>query len=122
MTDKSRSPYRVVTKPRVERQLARLGKRDLAAVRKKIRSRAVEPRPRRVLRLRDNEHRVRQGNWRIFYEIDDDARVVTVTDVLRRNDRTYWGPLVIQRTRWQLARKLARRRVVPGDTCAPHGR
>lgn len=89
MTDKSRSPYRIVTKPRVERQLARLGKRDLGSVRKKIRSLAAEPRPRRVLRLRDKEHRVRQGNWRIFYEIDDDARLVTITDVLRRNERTY---------------------------------
>lgn len=89
MTNESRSSYRLVTEPSVERQLARLGKRDLAAVRKKIRSLAAEPRPRRVLKLRDKEHRVRQGNWRIFYEIDDDERVVTITDVLRRNERTY---------------------------------
>ena len=32
---------------------------------------------------------MRQGNWRIFYDINDDARVVTVTDLLRRNERTY---------------------------------
>ncbi len=32
---------------------------------------------------------MRQGNWRIFYEIDDDARIVTVTEVRRRNERTY---------------------------------
>ncbi len=89
MTDDSRLRYRLATIPRVERQLARLGKRDLAAVRSKIRSLAAEPRPRRVLKLPDNEHRVRQGNWRIFYDINDDARLVTVTNVLRRNERTY---------------------------------
>lgn len=89
MTDESRPRYRLTTKPRVERQLARLGKRDLTAVRSKIRSLATEPRPRRVLTLSDNEHRVRQGNWRIFYDIDDAERIVTITDVLRRNERTY---------------------------------
>ena len=89
MTDESRPRYRLTTEPRVERQLARLGKRDLTAVRNKIRDLATEPRPRRVLKLRDNEHRVRQGNWRIFYQIDEAERVVTVTNVLRRNERTY---------------------------------
>ncbi len=89
MTDRSRLPYRVVTEPRVERQLARLERRDLASVRKKIRGLAVEPRPRRVLHLGDSEYRVRQGNWRIFYDINDAERIVTITDVLRRNERTY---------------------------------
>lgn len=89
MTDEAPPRYRLTTKPRVERQLARLGKRDLDAVRMKIRSLATEPRPRRVLKLRENEYRVRLGNWRIFYEIDDANRVVTIIDVLRRNERTY---------------------------------
>ena len=31
-----------------------------------------------------------EGNWRVFYLIDvSDRVVVTVTDVLRRNERTY---------------------------------
>ena len=89
MTDDSQPRYHLITKPRVERQLACLGKRDAAAVRKKIRSLATEPRPRRVLKLRDNEHRVRQGNWRIFYLIDERQKTVTITDVRRRNEATY---------------------------------
>ena len=42
-----------------------------------------------MLQLHNKEHRVRQGNWRILYDINDDARLVTVTNVLRRNERTY---------------------------------
>lgn len=48
-----------------------------------------QPLPRGVLKLRGNKHRVRQGNWRIFYLLDTAERVVTITDVLRRNERTY---------------------------------
>ena len=89
MTSGPQRTYQVTTKPRVERQLARLGKRDQIAVRRRIRSLAGQPLPPRVLKLRDGKYRVRQGNWRIFYEIDDDAREVIVIDVLRRNERTY---------------------------------
>lgn len=89
MTNGPQPTYRVTTKPRVERQLARLNRKDYRAVRQVINDLAVEPRPRGMLQLRNKEHRVRQGNWRIFYDIDDAQRIVTITDVLRRNERTY---------------------------------
>ena len=89
MTSEPRPRYRVITQPRIERQLERLNRQDYRNVRRRIDSLGVEPRPRRMLSLRNNEHRVRQGNWRIFYEIDDAERIVTITDVLRRNERTY---------------------------------
>ena len=89
MSNRPQPSYRVTTEPRVERQLARLDRKDYRAVRKRIDDLAVTPRPRKMLQLRNKEQRVRQGNWRIFYEIDDDARIVTITDVLRRNERTY---------------------------------
>ncbi len=89
MTNGPRPSFRVTTEPRVERQLARLNRNDYRAVRKRIDDLAVVPRPRKMLQLRNKEHRVRQGNWRIFYEIDDAERIVTITNVLRRNERTY---------------------------------
>ena len=49
-------------------------------------------RPDETIKLRGGGYRIRKGNWRIFYDIDDDARVVTVTDVLRRNEHTYRDP------------------------------
>ncbi len=39
--------------------------------------------------LRRDLYRVPVGNWRIFYIVDDQQKVVTITDVLRRNERTY---------------------------------
>ncbi len=89
MTSDPPRRYRGATKPRVERQLARLNKQDYSAVRKRIDDLVVNPRPHGMLQLRNKEHRIRQGNWRIFYDIDAAARVVTITDVLRRNERTY---------------------------------
>lgn len=50
------------------------------------------PRPRRVEKLtadRDERYRVRQGDWRIIYTIDDRNRTVTVDEVARRNESTY---------------------------------
>ena len=39
--------------------------------------------------LRRDLFRVPVGNWRIFYIVDHHQRVVTITDVLRRNEATY---------------------------------
>jgi mRNA-degrading endonuclease RelE of RelBE toxin-antitoxin system len=33
--------------------------------------------------------RLRAGDWRIFYGIDDAKRVVMISRILRRNERTY---------------------------------
>lgn len=89
MTTDPLPSFRVETKSRVRRQLTRLNKRDYQAVRETIDDLAQQPLPRGVLKLRGNKHRVRQGNWRIFYLLDTAERVVTITDVLRRNERTY---------------------------------
>ncbi len=89
MTSDPLRAYRVTTKPRVERQLARLGKRDYLSVRQSIDDLTDQPRPRGVLKLRGDRYRLRWGNWRVVYEIDDEARLVTIVDVLRRNERTY---------------------------------
>jgi mRNA-degrading endonuclease RelE of RelBE toxin-antitoxin system len=42
-----------------------------------------------VEKLHANVHRVRVGDWRVIYVIDDDAQQVTVERVKRRNERTY---------------------------------
>ncbi len=46
-------------------------------------------RPDGTIKLRGGGYRIRKGNWRIFYEINDAERIVTITNVLRRNERTY---------------------------------
>ena len=48
----------------------------------------VNPRPRGVRKLKGHKHyyRIRVGNYRIVYEIDDETRVVTVTRIRHRRE------------------------------------
>ena len=49
------------------------------------------PRPSGVKKLKDNIHRIRIGPWRIIFLIDDNERLVSVVDVVRRSESTYKG-------------------------------
>ena len=81
--------YRLDYDARARRQLDRVPSRDYEQIRAKIRALATNPRPPHSRRLRDGSIRIRWGNWRIFYLIDHTEQVVTITDVLRRNEATY---------------------------------
>ncbi len=50
-----------------------------------------EPRPHGVqqVRGRDRVYRVRVGNYRVIYEVDDKENIVLISRVLRRNEATY---------------------------------
>ena len=55
---------------------------------------AMEEHPRRPLgkridRLPDGTYRVRQGDWRIIYNVFDRERVALVAEITRRNEGTY---------------------------------
>lgn len=85
-------PYTLIVPARVERQLDRIQRRDRARVARRIAALSADPRPRRVEKLtadRDERYRVRQGDWRIIYTIDDRNRTVTLDEVARRNESTY---------------------------------
>ena len=64
---------------------------DLSRLRSRILSLARNPRPHGSLKLRDTLHRVRVGDWRILYAIDDKQQAVIILRVLRRSERTYKG-------------------------------
>ena len=34
-------------------------------------------------------YRLRVGDWRILYEIDDERRLVSISRVIRRSEKTY---------------------------------
>jgi len=57
-----------------------------------IRALALEPRPSGCKKLVgkqfDNLYRIRVGDWRILYAIEDDRLVVLILDVVRR-DQAY---------------------------------
>lgn len=71
------------------RDLDEICEPDLSRLRSRILSLGHNPRPQGSLKLKDTLHRVRVGDWRILYAIDDKQRTVIILRVLRRSERTY---------------------------------
>ena len=75
--------YRVIILKRVLKNISKLSSKDQPKIYDAIKSLEVDPRPNGVKKLAGNEgsYRIRVGNYRIVYEIDDDVVIVTVTEV-----------------------------------------
>jgi mRNA interferase RelE/StbE len=79
--------YRLAFKKSVAKDLLPLPKRDVARILKCIESLAKQPRPQGCEKLSGQErYRIRQGVYRILYEIQDDALLVTVVKVGHRSN------------------------------------
>lgn len=82
--------YRVDVAPAAQRQLRRLPPGVAAALRGPILALALEPRPPGVTKLAGTElWRLRIGDLRVIYAIDDAARLVIVLRAARRSESTY---------------------------------
>ncbi len=83
--------YRVELLDRkVRRQLDQIHEPDFSRIARAIVELEDNPRPPGCRKLRDLEGwRVRMGDWRIIYHIDDEARLVTIVEVRRRREDTY---------------------------------
>jgi mRNA interferase RelE/StbE len=82
-----KAPYSVVLKREAEKELRKVPRPDLQRIVRKIAALASEPRPVGSQKLSTLErYRVRQGDWRIVYEIDDQARLVTVVRIGHRGE------------------------------------
>jgi mRNA interferase RelE/StbE len=86
----SEGTHRVELAPAAQRQLRRLPPGDAARLRGPILALAVEPRPAGAVKLADTDFwRLRVGELRVIYLIDDAARQVVVLKVARRSESTY---------------------------------
>ena len=75
---------------RTRRELDRIHEPDFGRITQAILRLEDDPRPPRCRKLRELDGwRIRVGNWRIIYHIDDDERLVTVVAVKRRREDTY---------------------------------
>jgi mRNA interferase RelE/StbE len=80
--------YRITFSHSAKRELQRLdppiAKRLLAWIEKL----AANPRPHSCLKLTGskNDWRIRAGDWRVLYTIDDDRRIVDIAGVRHRSD------------------------------------
>ena len=80
--------YKILIKASAAKEIERLPTRkDRRRVIAKIRKLAENPRPKGCEKLTGQDrYRVRQGNYRIIYSIDDDRLVVHVVKVGDRKD------------------------------------
>jgi mRNA interferase RelE/StbE len=77
--------YRIVITSRAERELRRLDKSIKNRIVTAINSLAENPRPHGCLKVKgENIWRIRVGDWRVGYQVDDSAQIV---DVIRVNHR-----------------------------------
>ena len=73
--------------PRAEKELSALDSKVYESVKKKIHSLRDEPRPPGCRKLADIPGwRIRAGDYRVVYEIDDAAKTVTVLRVGHRKE------------------------------------
>ena len=79
--------FKVIVKQSVAKDLRGITKKAVARILKRIKALAVEPRPPGVEKLSGQEkYRIRQGVYRIIYEIKDEELVVVVVKVGHQRD------------------------------------
>ena len=79
--------YKIVFKNSVQKDLSKIPKKDVKRIISTIKSLAKDPRPIAAKKLSARErYRIRQGNYRILYSIEDDKLVVCVVKVGHRQD------------------------------------
>ena len=82
------SSYRVALTASAEKELHRLPANVVARIVPRLEGLASDPRPPGCKKLKggDNEWRIRIGDYRAVYEIDDAAKTVDVTRIAHRRD------------------------------------
>lgn len=79
--------YDLVVKKSAERELRALPKHDLRRVTKRLQELSHNPRPPGCEKLSGHdEYRIRQGDYRIVYAIDDAAHIVTLVKIGHRRE------------------------------------
>jgi mRNA interferase RelE/StbE len=82
------STYTVEVKPSARRELEELPDNVLARVIRRLESLSRSPRPAGCKKLKGRKDlwRIRVGDWRVIYTIDDAVKLVSVTRVAHRRE------------------------------------
>ncbi len=81
--------YQVVMLRQAEREFDRLPPEVRTRIAPVLRALGDDPRPRGSARLKgrlEGLTRVRVGEWRVAYQVDDDRKTVCVVEIARRSD------------------------------------
>ncbi|MGA7234106.1 MAG: type II toxin-antitoxin system RelE/ParE family toxin [Bryobacteraceae bacterium] len=80
--------YTLEIKPSAQKELDALDDTVFTRIDRKIVSLASNPRPAGVKKLRGykNQWRIRIGDWRVVYIIDDGSKLVSITRIAHRRE------------------------------------
>jgi mRNA interferase RelE/StbE len=79
--------FKIIFKQSVAKDLRQIPKKDVARILKRIEALRAEPRPPGVEKLSGQEkYRIRQGVYRILYEILNNELIVVVVKIGHRRD------------------------------------
>lgn len=79
--------YKVTLKQSAVKELEQLHQQDLSRIITRIGTLSADPRPPGCEKLSGQErYRIRQGNYRILYEIIDTDRIITIVKIGHRRD------------------------------------
>ena len=79
--------FEVIFKRSVAKDLGQIPKKDVAKILKRIEALRAEPRPPGVEKLSGQEkYRIRQGVYRVLYEIRNNELIVVVVKIGHRRD------------------------------------
>ena len=82
--------YRILVEKRIEKEFRRVPVHDRQRIDRAILALASNPRPHGCKKLTDKDgYRVRIGEYRVLYTIDDESRTVVVYRVKIRSEKTY---------------------------------
>ena len=79
--------YRIIYSQKVLKELNELKPKDYLKIRERILSLEIAPRPVGSLKLTNEEgYRIKKGDFRILYEIDDSNKTVKLIKIRHRKD------------------------------------
>ena len=80
--------YRIEVSATAEKQIRKLGKKDQIAVLRGIRQLSTEPRPPNSRKMSgyDDVYRIRVGQYRVLYSVENKKLVIIILKVGRRRD------------------------------------
>ncbi len=84
--------YKIEIRAIAQKQVISLAREVQVEIARSIDLLGGNPRPRKVKKLSESGlWRIRVGQYRIVYTIDDEAKLVTIVRVARRREDTYKG-------------------------------
>ncbi len=78
--------YKIEIKRTAEKEIARLPRQEIPRLTNKILSLSTNPYPPGLEKLRANKYRIRQGNYRIIYQVQQKEKRVLIIKVGDRKE------------------------------------